>query len=972
MRAELSLSVLARYCLVIAASWGVASLSGCKTKKDPDQPTILGQPAANAYLGVEYYYNFGAYGGEDVLDYSLTKAPSWLALEAINNNARQGIIMRGIPGITGGNRGRSDLGKTENVTLLGTDGTLVGLRPFDVDVKENVLSLSADESFREGTSAAQKPDKAGQIRTCQLPEDIGITETEAKARIESGEEEPPRIQGEHTYLADQYNDDGSVSGVVTRTKPTNPVLVRVLLDQPSVTKVKVAFELLSDFDPTECDAGANIAPPHQKCANGFENRDKAIIGQDIVGLGSNSASQLPVPDYLEYLPDDNNNLTRGVITLEPGITECFIRLEVVDDDSPEKLESYRLELTDVREGLAALGAGNTVVRQTMSIVDNEVSVVFETPDGAQTDVINAGEIRPYVAKLIGREDNGASYRVRLKDGTGTTAVPVEDFEILEKINEPDLPGPEDDVYQSIEELVFAEASVGDTPVAAENEVTFYLSAQNGSALPLDADKVIVVAVDQRYQDGRDFYAAQADGGLRVSINEFTTESVIQSQDGFIPTDMTFAANGQLVVAGIDVSGGPDVPANSPVLLAYDRQGQLADAYLIAGTTTDLINPPVLSYSERAIDGDDSTVIVRELIVAFGTEDALPAAANAGGIDSIAALFRYDSSVAGYARIWQFQSGTAGDDIPRAVALDRFGHVFIGGETSGAWPESTSAGDLDSYVQRIDTELSEDNLLPALAWTRQVGSGLADKVHSLDPQSTGVFLIGSSRGAVAGEPQLGGEDYFFYNASSATEAITVRQRGTNAEDLVTDALLADGQIWIAVKPDEYRRFGIVSRFSVNDLTLRSQRLNSAAASILNYSIPAVLSGALTLNDIDDNAQDGFSTVTAFESDIISAGFTEGDFVANDAVASNGSHAIIARVGRQVRETPDAEATFSDELVEVPGLEELWRTQSEKPGSRVIALTQYRNEKFIALIEQDQPDGQLWYLSVFSGSGRLLNP
>ncbi|MFT7339492.1 MAG: hypothetical protein ACI92B_002830, partial [Marinobacter maritimus] len=29
------------------------SASGCKTEKDPDQPTILGIPPATAYLGVE-------------------------------------------------------------------------------------------------------------------------------------------------------------------------------------------------------------------------------------------------------------------------------------------------------------------------------------------------------------------------------------------------------------------------------------------------------------------------------------------------------------------------------------------------------------------------------------------------------------------------------------------------------------------------------------------------------------------------------------------------------------------------------------------------------------------------------------------------------------------------------------------------------------------------------------------------------
>lgn len=100
--------------------------SGCKTEKDPDQPTILGIPPATAYLGVEYYYNFGAYGGEDVLDYTLTNAPSWLALEDTSNKARQGIIMRGVPGLSGGARGEADLGKLKDINLVSTDGQMAG------------------------------------------------------------------------------------------------------------------------------------------------------------------------------------------------------------------------------------------------------------------------------------------------------------------------------------------------------------------------------------------------------------------------------------------------------------------------------------------------------------------------------------------------------------------------------------------------------------------------------------------------------------------------------------------------------------------------------------------------------------------------------------------------------------------------------------------------------------------------------
>src|SRR5690606_16911800 len=102
--------------------------AGCQTEKDPDQANLPGEPPTTAYLGVEYYYNWGAYGGESILDYSLTNAPSWLALEDTSNKARQGIIMRGVPGLSGGNRGDADLAKLENIEIIGTDGRMAGFQ----------------------------------------------------------------------------------------------------------------------------------------------------------------------------------------------------------------------------------------------------------------------------------------------------------------------------------------------------------------------------------------------------------------------------------------------------------------------------------------------------------------------------------------------------------------------------------------------------------------------------------------------------------------------------------------------------------------------------------------------------------------------------------------------------------------------------------------------------------------------------
>lgn len=42
-------------CRLIGLSLIALLATGCKTEKDPDQPTLLGAPPTTAYLGVEYY-----------------------------------------------------------------------------------------------------------------------------------------------------------------------------------------------------------------------------------------------------------------------------------------------------------------------------------------------------------------------------------------------------------------------------------------------------------------------------------------------------------------------------------------------------------------------------------------------------------------------------------------------------------------------------------------------------------------------------------------------------------------------------------------------------------------------------------------------------------------------------------------------------------------------------------------------------
>ena len=329
--------------------------TGCKTEKDPDQPTLLGAPPTTAYLGVEYYYNWGAYGGESILDYSLTNAPSWLALEDTSNKARQGIIMRGVPGLSGGNRGEADLGQTENIEIVTTDGRMAGFQPFDIEVKRNVITLDG-ANLKEGESQASEDESE---ERCAVPE---------------------LDAGTYSYDLQKFDNEGAPDGTESVTYPTKRAYVKVNLDQPSVTEIKIAFELRSVFDPTACD-NDEIDPAHQDCRYSRANTGTVIIGEDLIALSEELNHPVDKEgNPLEYIEYDmtGDTVTSGVVTLKPGITECYIPFEVVDDLIPEPTEVATMVLTEVRQGIASLGNGSVEVKANISIEDNEPLLSIET------------------------------------------------------------------------------------------------------------------------------------------------------------------------------------------------------------------------------------------------------------------------------------------------------------------------------------------------------------------------------------------------------------------------------------------------------------------------------------------------------------------------------------------------------------------------------------------------------------------
>jgi hypothetical protein len=132
------------------------------------------------------------------------------------------------------------------------------------------------------------------------------------------------------------------------------------------------------------------------------------------------------------------------------------------------------------------------------------------------------------------------------------------------------------------------------------------------------------------------------------------------------------------------------------------------------------------------------------------------------------------STEGAAR-WSRELGDATlDDAARAVAVGARA-AYVSGWTAGALPGQTSAGGLDAYVARLRTDGS-------VAWVRQFGSAADDDGAALAGLGKGVYVAGSTQGALPEGTHLGESDAFVrkYAPRLGTEMWTL-QLGTDDYD-----------------------------------------------------------------------------------------------------------------------------------------------------------------------------------------------
>ncbi len=142
-------------------------------------------------------------------------------------------------------------------------------------------------------------------------------------------------------------------------------------------------------------------------------------------------------------------------------------------------------------------------------------------------------------------------------------------------------------------------------------------------------------------------------------------------------------------------------------------------------------------------------------------------------------------------LWTRQFGSAAADSAHSIRVDASGDVFVLGTTGGALPGQASAGATDGFVRKYDGQGNE-------VWTRQFGTTEWDAPDSLTFDAGGnVLIAGNTDGAFPGYTGAGDTDVFVLVYDSAGSLLSARQLGTdqrdNAESIAVDA---NGVILIA--------------------------------------------------------------------------------------------------------------------------------------------------------------------------------
>lgn len=216
---------------------------------------------------------------------------------------------------------------------------------------------------------------------------------------------------------------------------------------------------------------------------------------------------------------------------------------------------------------------------------------------------------------------------------------------------------------------------------------------------------------------------------------------------------------------------------------------------------------------------------------FGSFDGFT---NAGGLDCFVTKLDMAGNIE-----WTRQFGTDSNDSVKGLAADASG-VYVVGFTNGILPGQTSAGRTDAFVRKYDVNGNE-------LWTRQFGSSNVDEARGAALDATGFYVVGSVQGALPGQSYLNSDDAFLRKYTPTGTEVWTRQFGTGDADKAYGAAANASGVYVAgsttgnMAQPAAGTDGFIRKYDSNGTAAWTRQISASSAEDIAYAVAVSSSG-----------------------------------------------------------------------------------------------------------------------------------
>lgn len=742
--------------------------SGCSNTADPEPIRILGSAIIAGKVGAELRVELGLDGGEGSYQFSLSNQPAWLAIEYNNNPYRPALILRGVPGLTGGQTTDDLLTVVyTNMLLSVTDGKSVATRELLVSADANSFVL--EKNTKQEAELENRPQR-GVLNT-----DLRVTEQVDISMCRVNDAGEPLITEEDMTLW---------LGLIEKLE------------------AQEAGEVISEADQAELTRVFGGARPRLVYMN--LKLVRAIVADTVVSFSmsdttSSSSTFLPGEDYLASVIRANGetlDMTAGRLKIPAGESECPIPFFINDDQKAEDTESILISV----QNLSAHDYLPETVVGDLNITDNEATPDFLTLTGSVTEnsvqlgyddpaqfagsVFRMKVVLNDVPKQDRTSDHVITARLSLKadPNSGSFGLVSSPSEVTTNPNDMVLDtspayvtaADVDSVDISFGEETFERDGETVTEWVSEREVYFY-APDNG-----DVGHVVDEYVNLTWK--RTETSHENDALHEIRINEWAQTAQILLPIEGRPVLARNSGDGSVFIA-VEY---PESDVSVIDILHFDRTGQLITTLPIrlGSSSLELVDLVVKETGVPETSGINPNKI-QELYVVMNVNElaASPASPDGtdglGGQDVVIGLYRRINYIGAFEPLWLRQIGTVWDDYASSAYLNSSNDLFVAGSTSGGFGGFVNAGGTDGFILSVD---ENGDLLSSRNYGTPGDDAFLDVTRDGGSNAFFVGYVGSETELGAGG---GGLDILSASFSEELNIRRVNQFGGLYDQVLTD-------------------------------------------------------------------------------------------------------------------------------------------------------------------------------------------